>query len=99
MGGPFISPLRKREDDWGQFLALFGELVLIIGGPIAGCDFGEDAAVHQLIETNRECVFGDPQRRLEVCETSRAEHGVTDDQQGPPGSNQVEGARNGALHV
>ena len=56
MGGPFISPLRKREDDWGQFLALFGELVLVIGGSIASCDFGEDTAVHQLIEANCECV-------------------------------------------
>ena len=96
---PLVAPLTQRGEHWPQRTTLFGEDVVVAAAPLVVDAALEQARFHEGVETVGEDVARDAEPIDEVVEAAHTEEAVTQDQQRPPLTDDLESLGHRAVHV
>jgi hypothetical protein len=96
---PAVSPRREREQDAREIASLVREHVFLAGRVLFVQSPFQDAVLDEALEPSRQRIRRDPESLFEVLKASRAEQGISNDEQRPAVAHLIKGPRNRALHV
>src|SRR5438270_13864198 len=96
---PPIAPLHEREEHRKEVKPLFGESVFLSSARTSDVLSNKDLLVNKLVQTVRQDVASDAQVIQHFGESPATEEDLTNNEQCPPLADDLEGLRDGALHV